>query len=40
MDTDANPVVSQFIGTEDQGKPLSTITFPLPVDLFKLPTLS
>jgi len=40
MDTDANPVVSQFIGTKDQGKPFSTIPFPLSIDFFKLPTLS
>lgn len=40
VDADANPVVSQVIGTKDQGKPFSMITFSLPVDLFKLPPLS
>lgn len=37
MDADADSIVSQFVGTENQGKPFSPITLPLSVDLFKLP---
>jgi hypothetical protein len=40
MDTDSNPIISQFIGTENQREPFAMPTRSLPVYLIKLPALT
>lgn len=40
MDTDSNSIVSQFIGTKNQGETFAMPTRPLPVYFVKLPSLT
>ncbi len=40
VDTDSDAVIAQFVGDKNQGKPLTTKSFSLPVDLIKLPSLA
>lgn len=40
MDADPDPVIPKFIGDNDQGKAFTTTSFPLSVNLIKLPSLA